>query len=244
LVPGRDVEVVLEGTNRSNGTTFDLDGRLIICEGFNRRVTRMDAAGRIEVLASSFEGRRLNRPNDVVCRSDGSIWFTDPGMRVPLPDRDLDDSSVFRMAPDGQLTCVAHCEYPNGLAFSPDESVLYVSNTRHAEYIHALEVDEHGALVRRRIFADMSSDRHDNVPDGLKVDAQGRVFCTGAGGIWVFEPDGTHVGTIATPERCANLTFGGDDLRTLFLTASTSVYTMRTRVPGLPHPWYSRQPRR
>ena len=106
-----------------------------------------------------FEGKRLNRPNDVVCKSDGSIYFTDPGLRVPLAERELPSAGVYRIAPDGKTTLVADCEYPNGLAFSPDERVLYVANTRWAQYIHALELDSAGALVRRRIFADMSSGR-------------------------------------------------------------------------------------
>ena len=133
---------------------------------------------------------------------------------------------------------VAPFEYPNGLALSPDERTLYVANTRWTMYIHAVELDAGGNMVRRRIFADMSHDRTDGVPDGMKVDAAGRVFCTGTTGVWVFEPDGKLIGIIETPEVCANLAFGGDDLRTLLLTASTSVFTLRVKTPGLAHPWY------
>jgi gluconolactonase len=238
LTPGKEPELIRANTGEGNGTTFDLQGRLVICEGGNRRVTRMSAAGELEILMDRYEGKRLNRPNDVVCKSDGSIYFTDPGLRVPLEDRELPYAGVYRIAPDGTTTLVADCEYPNGLAFSPDERVLYVANTRWAQYIHALELDGGGNVVRRRIFADMSSDETDGVPDGMKVDVQGRIYCTGPGGTWVFAPDGTRLGIIRTPEIPANLAFGGPDLRTLFFTARTSVYTLRVKAPGLPHPWY------
>ena len=238
LTPGKEPELVRANTGEGNGTTFDLQGRLVICEGGNRRVTRWSAGGPSEILMDRFEGKRLNRPNDVVCKSDGSIYFTDPGLRLPLPERELASAGVYRIAPDGTTTLVADCEYPNGLAFSPDERVLYVANTRWTQYIHALELDAGGGFVRRRIFADMSSDETDGVPDGMKVDVEGRVFCTGPGGTWVFAPDGTRLGIIRTPEVPANLAFGGPDLRTLFFTARTSVYTLRMNVPGQPHPWY------
>src|SRR5438094_1190878 len=238
VTPGRWREVVRDKPGAGNGTTFDLQGRLVLCEGDNRRVTRTGADGRLEVLMDRFEGKRLNRPNDVVCRSDGSLWFTDPGLRVPLAERELPHAGVYRIAPDGTTTLAADCEYPNGLAFSPDERVLYVANTRWTQYIHAFELDAGGAVVRRRIFAGMSSDEPDGVPDGMKVDVEGRVYCTGPGGTWVFAPDGKRLGTVRTPEVPANLAFGGPDLRTLFLTARTSVYTLRATTPGQPHPWY------
>ena len=243
LEPGRAPEVVRDRTGGGNGTTFDLEGRLVNCEGDNRRVTRTSADGRVVVLVDRFEGKRLNRPNDVVCRSDGSIYFTDPGLRVPLAERELTSAGVYRVAPDGTITLIVDCEYPNGLAFSPDERVLYVANTRWTQYIHAIELDVGGAMVRRRIFADMSSDETDGVPDGMKVDVHGRVYCTGPGGTWVFAPDGERLGIIRTPEVPANLAFGGPDLRTLFFTARTSVYALRVKVPGQPHPWYRVRPR-
>src|SRR5262245_18948204 len=146
LRPGKEVEVVRTNTGEGNGTTFDQAGRLVLCEGGNRRLTRMTADGRIEVLADRFEGKRFNRPNDVVCKSDGSLYFTDPGLRVPLAERELASAGVYRLSPDGALTMVADCEYPNGLAFSPDERVLYVANTRWAQYIHAFELDQAGAM--------------------------------------------------------------------------------------------------
>ena len=240
VTPGRPHEVVREKTGGGNGTTFDLAGRLVLCEGDNRRVTRRAADGRFEVLVDRFEGKRLNRPNDIVCKSDGSLYFTDPGLRVPLAEREVEHAGVYRIAPDGAVSLVADFEYPNGLAFSPDERLLYVANTRWAQYIHVLELEADGRVLRRRIFADMSSDETDGVPDGMKVDVEGRVYCTGPGGTWVFAPDGTRLGIIRTPEVPANLAFGGPDLRTLFFTARTSVYTLRARTPGQPHPWYRR----
>jgi gluconolactonase len=238
VVPGRAPELVRARTGEGNGTTFDLEGRLVLCEGGNRRVTRTSADGSIEVLADRFEGKRLNRPNDVVCKSDGSLYFTDPGLRVPLAERELSYAGVYRIGVDGAVSLVADCEYPNGLAFSPDEGILYVANTRWTQYIHALELDARGRMVRRRIFADMSSDETVGVPDGMKVDVEGRVYCTGPGGTWVFAPDGRSLGIIRTPEVPANLAFGGPDLRTLFLTAHSSIYTLRVKTPGQPHPWY------
>jgi len=238
LTPGRTPEVVRSNTGEGNGTTFDLEGRLVICEGGNRRVTRWSADGRSEVVMDRHEGKRINRPNDVVCKSDGSIWFTDPGLRIPLGEKELAHSGVYCVNSDGTNRLVAEFEYPNGLAFSPDERTLYVANTRQAQYIHAIELDGAGNMARRRIFADMSSEETDGVPDGMKVDQQGRVYCTGPGGTWVFAPDGSRLGIIRTPEIPANLCFGGPDLKTIFFTARTSVYSLRAKTPGQPHPWY------
>jgi gluconolactonase len=239
ITPGKPAELVRANTGEGNGTTFDLQGRLVICEGGNRRVTRWSADGSSEVLMDRWEGNRLNRPNDVVCKSDGSLYFTDPGYRVPFKDRETPHAGVYRVMPDGTQSMVADFEYPNGLAFSPDERKLYVANTRWAQYIHELELDTSGKMIRRRIFAEMPSDSDKNgVPDGMKVDVEGRVYCTGPDGTWVFAPDGKKLGIIITPEFAANIAFGGPDLKTLFFTANTSVYTLRMKVPGQPHPWY------
>ena len=241
--PGGAAELLRENTGEGNGTTFDPQGRLILCEGGNRRLTRWPADGKFassEVLIDRFEGKRLNRPNDVLCKSDGSIYFTNPGLRVPLADRELDTSAVYRVKPDGSPSHVADFEYPNGLAFSPDERTLYVANTRFAMYIHAVELDGAGSVVRRRIFADMSSDEPEGVPDGMKVDVEGRVYCTGPGGTWVFAPSGEKLGIIKTPEVPANLCFGGPDMKTIFFTARTSVYSLRVKVPGLAGHLYRR----
>jgi gluconolactonase len=242
VFPGKAPELVRDRTGEGNGTTFDLQGRLVICEGGNRRVTRWSSQTQSEILMDRWEGKRLNRPNDIVCRSDGSLYFTDPGLRVPLAERELPNAGVYRIKPDGSTSMVADCEYPNGLAFSPDERTLYVANTRWTQYIHAFELNAGGEVVRRRIFADMSSDDTDGVPDGMRVDVEGRIYCTGPGGTWVFAPDGKKLGIIRTPEVPANLAFGGPDLRTLFFTAKTSIYTLRMKVPGQPHPWYRMRP--
>ena len=246
ITPGQEPVLVRE-TKEGNGTTFDLQGRVIHCEHNLRAVTRFDpATGKVETIAERYKGGRLNKPNDVVCRSDGSLFFTDPEKRVPFKEREngtpddnlWDGSAVYRIAPDGSVHQVALCEYPNGLAFSPDERTLYVANTRSTKYIHALEIDAGGKMTRRRIFADLSEGDRRGIPDGLKVDSQGRVYCTGPGGIWVLSPEGKKIGVIEFPEQAVNFAFGGPDLKTLFCCAHTSVYTLRVKVPGNPHPWY------
>ena len=247
ITPGQKPELVRE-TQEGNGTTFDLQGRLIHCEHKARAVTRLSADGKVEVIAERYMGGRFNKPNDVVCRSDGSLFFTDPAKRIPFSQREIppaegvnnlwDDAAVYRIAPDGAVTLVANCEYPNGLAFSPDERTLYVANTRSSKYIHALDLDVNGKLLRRRIFADLNVGDRPGIPDGLKVDSKGNVYCTGPGGIWVMAPDGKRIGIIEFPEQSVNFAFGGPDLRTLFCCAHTSVYTLRVKVPGNPHPYY------
>jgi gluconolactonase len=184
-----------------------------------------------------YEGKRINRPNDVVCKSDGSIWFTDPGLRVPLADKELAHSGIYAVEPDGASRLVAEFEYPNGLAFSPDERVLYVANTRHAQYIHAIELDTAGNLVRRRIFADMSSEETDGVPDGMKVDVEGNVYCGGAGGIWILDPSGKKLGRIVHGQPATtNMAFGGDDWKTLYFTSRTHLGAVNVKIPGVPVP--------
>jgi gluconolactonase len=234
---GQPHEKVRE-TQGGNGLTFDLQGRLINCEGDARRVTRTELDGTVATLIDRFEGKRLNRPNDVICHSSGTLLFTDPSLRVPVAEREVQNAMIYKIAPNGVVSELAAFEYPNGLALSPDERTLYVANTRWTQYIHAIELDENCNMVRRRVFADMSHDKTNGVPDGMKVDQAGRVFCTGTTGTWVFAPDGELIGIIETPEVCANIAFGGDDLRTLLFTASTSVYTLRVKTPGTPHPWY------
>ena len=237
LNPGGEPEIFREPSNGSNGLTFDLQGRLIMCEGDGRQMSRREHDGAIVTLADRWEGKRLNRPNDVVCHSDGSIYFTNPGGRVDPAEREIDFSGVHRIAPDGTVTAVVtDIEYPNGLAFSPDESILYVTNTRDRMYIAAYDVQPDGSVTGKRDFADMSSDEPDGVPDGMKVDSEGRVYCTGPGGCWVFDPDGQRLGIIRLPEIPANCAWGGPDNRTMFFTARTSVYTLRMTTPGI-SPW-------
>ena len=237
LEPGGETEIYREPSNGSNGLTFDLEGRLVMCEGDGRRMSRREQDGTITSLAERWDGKRLNRPNDVVCRSDGSIYFTNPGGRVPAEEREIDFSGVHRIAPDGTVSAViTDTEYPNGLAFSPDESVLYVTNTRESMYIAAYDVAADGTASNRRVFADMSSDEPDGVPDGMKVDSAGNVYSTGPGGCWVFDPAGNHLGIIRLPEIPANCAWGGPDNLTMFFTARTSVYTLRMKVPGI-SPW-------
>jgi gluconolactonase len=235
-------------TEGGNGTTFDLHGRLIHCEGDGRKVTRLNADGKVEVIADRFKGGRFNRPNDVVCHSNGCIYFTDPDKRRPYHEREIpgrdgdnnlwDGAAVYRLAPDGSISILAHCEYPNGLALSPDERTMYVANTRSSKYVHAIKLDAAGHMVSRGIFADANEGSEPGIPDGLKVDSIGRVYCTAPGGIWVWNPDGKRVGIIKFPEQSVNFAFGGPDMKTLFCCAHTSVYTLRVKVPGNPHPWY------
>lgn len=250
LRPGQEPELV-RTTIGCNGTTFDLEGRLVVCEGDDRRVMRMNADGTWITLVEGYQGGRFNRPNDVVCHSNGSLYFTDPDKRVPYQKRQIpgpagvndlwDGACVYRLATDGTLSILALCEYPNGLALSPDERTLYVANTRSSKYMHAIRLDADGHMTGRSIFADMNEGDEPGIPDGVKVDALGRVYCTGPGGIWVFEPDGRKVGIIRWPEQAVNFAFGGPDLRTMLCCAHTSVYTLRMKVPGNPHPWYKRR---
>ena len=237
LVPGGQPEIYREPSNGSNGLTFDLEGRLVMCEGDGRRMSRREQDGSITALAEQWDGKRLNRPNDVVCHSDGSIYFTNPGGRVPAEEREIDFSGVHRIAPDGTVTAaITDTEYPNGLAFSPDETVLYVTNTREKMYIAAYDVMPDGSASNGRVFADMTSDESDGVPDGMKVDSVGNVYSTGPGGCWVFDPEGNHLGIIRLPEIPANCAWGGPDNRTMFFTARTSVYTLRMQNTGI-SPW-------
>ena len=237
VTPGSSAEVYRDNSGGSNGLTFDLEGRLIMCEGDGRRISRREADGSITNLADRWEGKRIHRPNDVVCKSDGSLYFTNPSGRIDPADREIDFAGVHRIMPDGTVTAaVTDTEYPNGLAFSPDESVLYVANTRESMHINAYDVDSDGVCSNGRVFADMSSDEPDGVPDGMKVDSAGRVYCTGPGGCWVFDAGGQGLGIIRLPEIPANCAWGGPDNQTMYFTARTSVYSLRMKTPGI-SPW-------
>ena len=249
LDPSAEARPVRHDTGEGNGCTLDRQGRLVMCEGANRQITRMDAGGSVTTIADRYQGKRLNRPNDIVCRSDGSIYFTDPELNVPVENRELGFAGVLRIAPDGELSLATdECEYPNGLAFSPDESVLYVAISRLNDgcvgegergevcthrRIRAFDVASDGSLSNNRVFCDMSS-AEPGVPDGMKVDAEGRVFCTGSGGIWVISPQGVQIGVIRVSEVPRNLAFGGPDLSTMYITAGDSVYSLETEVRGIP----------
>lgn len=230
--PGGKLEVFREPSGNSNGLTFDRRGRLIVCEHGNRRVSRTEPDGTVIPLATHYRGKRLNSPNDVVVKSDGSIYFTDPPYGVQPEQRELDFQGVYRLAPDGTLTLlVDDFDRPNGLAFSPDEKILYLDDTAR-RHVRAFEVRPDGTLANGRVWAELHSESRGG-PDGMTVDLKGNLYVTGPGGTWVFDPTGRHLGTIVTPEQPANCAFGGPDQRTLFITARTSVYRVRIKVPGL-----------
>ena len=234
--PDGGVSVVQESTNEANGLTRDRQGRLLACEHLTRRVTRQDPDGSLTVVAYNYHGRRLNRVNDVVVKSDGSIYFTDPGMAAI--ESELDFCGVYRVAPDlGSIhLLVRDFVTPNGLAFSPDERILYVDDTRR-RHIRAFDLGPTGllALETDRVFATLRDDRV-GVADGMKVDTEGNVYCTGPGGIWIFDPDGTHLGTIVTGAQTTNVAWGDADWQTLYFTTWSTLGRIRMRIPGIPVP--------
>ncbi|MGM0400897.1 MAG: SMP-30/gluconolactonase/LRE family protein [Chloroflexota bacterium] len=234
LQEGKEAVPWRRPSGHSNGLTFDRRGRLVACEHANRRVTCTEADGTLTALATHYRGKRLNSPNDVVVRSDGSIYFTDPPYGVEPDERELAFNGVYRISPDGSdLELLADdFERPNGLAFSPDESVLYIDDTWR-RHIRAFAVAEDGRLSNGQVFAEMPSDMEGG-PDGMKVDVKGNIYSTGPGGLWVYQPDGRLVGTIVGPELVANLAFGGPERRRLYLTARTSVYKLMTKIAGIP----------
>ena len=239
-VPGGSVSVFLEPTNRANGLTRDLQGRLIACEHDSRRVTRLELDGSLTVIANSFQGRRLNRPNDVVVKSDGCIYFTDPWTSPAAPDQwDLTFAGVYRLTPDlGTMTLlIGDFVLPNGLAFSPDESVLYINDTRR-KHIRAFELLPNGTLAKQtdRVFADLGGDEP-GVPDGMKVDVEGNVYCGGAGGIWIMDQRGKKLGRIVHGAAATtNIAFGVDDWKTLYFTSRNHLGSTSVKIPGIPVP--------
>lgn len=257
----REATLIRTKTGRCTGAALDQEGRLVLCEGDNRRVTRIDPgpanghpaedwASAPAVLAESWEGKRLNKPNDVIVKSDGTIYFTDPAAKQAPGEREIGFAGVFRITTAGKVEVATdECEYPNGLAFSPDEQTLYVAITRQDERcldevrtgticrhrkVRAFDVAPDGTLSGNRVFADMNSPLPGS-PDGMKTDTEGRVYCTGAGGVWVFDPDGTKLGII-TVLGPRNLAFGGPDLSTLYIAAGESLYSIPTKVTGVPLP--------
>jgi gluconolactonase len=238
-VPGQGVSVVQEPTNRANGLTRDLRGRLVACEHDTRRVTRQELDGSLTVVANSFQGRRLNRPNDVVVKSDGCYYFTDPNAGIVPEQWDLTFAGVYRLTPDlGSMSLlVDNFIQPNGLAFSPDESVLYINDSRR-RHIRAFDVQPTGMLAKQtdRLFADLSGDEPGN-PDGMKVDVEGNVYCGGAGGIWIMDPNGKKLGRIVHgAPATTNLAFGGDDWKTLYFTSRNQLGAVNVKIAGIPVP--------
>lgn len=237
--PSEGVSLIQEPSHNANGLTRDLLGRLILCEGGARRVTRVEANGDITVVADSYHGRQLNRPNDVVVKSDGSIYFTDPG--APDPDLELDFSGVYRVSPDlSTITLlVRDVVFPNGLAFSPDESILYIDDYRRG-HIRAFDMQPNGALALAtdRVFCVLRNPRPigPEGPDGMKVDVEGNVYCTGPGGVWIIDNHGEHLGTILTGAQTTNVGWGGEDWKTLFITTFGAIGRIQLKIPGVPVP--------
>lgn len=222
----------------SNGLTLDKDGRLTICEHGNRRVTRLEKDDTLTVLADKYEGKRLNSPNDAVYKSDGALYFTDPPYGLVKQDEDpkkeLPYNGIFRLA-GGKLQLLSkELTRPNGLAFSPDEKYLYVANSDAKRKIWMrYEVARDGSLANGKVFFDVTARTEAGVPDGMKIDRQGNLYCTGPGGIWVISPEAKHLGTIAPPEVPANLHWGEGNGKALYITARTSLYRIRMNVAGV-----------
>ena len=240
--PGRGLSVFKENTNGANGITRDPQGRLVACEATTRRVVREEADGSLTVVASSFQGRRLNFPNDVVVKSNGAIYFTDPWVSpgVPAPgETDQIFAGVYRVSPDlGTLTLLVNDFItPNGLAFSPDESILYINDSAR-RHIRAFNVAPNGTLAREtdRVFADLRGPEPGG-PDGMKVDMAGNVFCGGAGGLYIFDPSGKKLGRIVHGYgNTANIAFGGDDWKTVFFCTRSSLGSFKVKIPGVSVP--------
>ena len=234
--PGEGATVFQEPTNFANGLTRDTQGRLIACDR-TPRVVRHEPDGSLTVVANSYQGKSLNRPNDVVVKSDGSIYFTDPG--APAPEYQLDYAGVYRVSADlGAITLlVRDFITPNGLAFSPDESILYINDSRRG-HIRAFDMQPNGtlALATDRVLCDLRGERP-GVPDGMKVDVEGNVYCGGSGGIWVIGPTGQHLGTIVHGAPAStNVAFGGDDWKTLYFTTRNELGSIDLNIPGIPVP--------
>ncbi|HEU4345972.1 MAG TPA: SMP-30/gluconolactonase/LRE family protein, partial [Candidatus Binatia bacterium] len=222
----------------SNGLTLDPQGRLTINEHGNHRVVRVEKDGRLTVLADKYEGKRLNSPNDLVYRSDGTLFFTDPPFGLPKfyddPRKELPYSGVFALH-NGQLKLVsAELKGPNGLAFSPDEKYLYVGNwDPEKKVVMRYAVSADGTLSNGKVFFDMTQASGEDAIDGIKVDQQGNLYVSGPGGLWVISAQGKHLGTILAPKHPHNMAWGGKDGKTLYLTAQGTLYRMPLNIPGI-----------
>ena len=225
--------------NMSNGLTYDRQGRLLACEHATSQVTRTESDGRIVPIATHHAGKQLNSPNDIVCKSDGGIYFSDPpygrakfyGVERP---QELDFQGVYRVGRDAKSTelLVDDFERPNGLCFTRDERRLFVNDTAR-KHIRVFDVKPDGGLSGGAVWAETAGDAP-GAPDGMKLDSAGNVYCCGPGGIHVFDPDGRLLEILEVPEYTANFAWGDDDYRSLFVTASTSLYRIRRTIAGLP----------
>jgi len=237
------VTEVANPSNKGNGMTYDAEGRLLVCEHVTSSLVRMDPDGKNgnrEILATHYEGKELNSPNDVIVANDGSIYFSDPWYgRMPVfgieRERELDFQGVYRIAPDGgdpQLL-VGDFEQSNGLCFSPDESLLYINDTPRA-HIRVFDRQSDGSIANGRMFFDNigSGVIEEGIPDGMKCDEHGNVYVTGPGGVWVISPDAELLGIIEVPENVGNLNWGGDDWSDLYMPSSTSLYRISMKVSG------------
>ena len=235
-----EAEIYRADSGYANGLTLDHDGNLLACEHFNRRVSRSPYNGEVSSTIDRFEGKRFNSPNDLAVDFAGAVWFTDPNYGLTMrrmgdfgAPQEIPVQGVYRAGPDGSVTCVASdFTQPNGLAFSPDQYLLYI-NDSHDRIIRRYDVHPDGTLFNGELFVDMRDDSRPGGPDGMKVDNDDRLWTTGAGGVWVIDPDGTRLGILQIDEGPANLCFGGSDFTTLYLTARTSVYRVETAVRGI-----------
>jgi gluconolactonase len=231
LSDGRKEEFISLGD--PDGNTYDRQGRLIDCASVLHAIIAISKNGKYEILADHFEGKKFNSPNDVIVGPDGALYFTDPTLDLPKGQKqELPFQGVFRLDKNGSVRLLTKdLTQPNGLAFSPDGKKFYVDDSEQRN-IRVYDVATNGSLTNGRIFGEEPGEKNDGVPDGIKVDREGNLFVTGPKGIWVWSPDGTHLGTIAMPEQPANLTWGGEDLHTLYITATTSVYRLQTTTHG------------
>lgn len=236
-VEGSPATIFRQPSQVANGNIKDLQGRLVTCEQTLRRVAVTEADGTIKPIVDLFEGKKFNSPNDVVVKSDGTVWFTDPPYGVPNGEkREIDTQNVFRHDPKtGKTTAViTDMDMPNGLAFSHDEKILYVaeSQSKGPRDIKAFDVNDDGTVGNGRIFCALDQSIKKGVPDGIRVDRDGRLWSSAGDGVQIFSPAGKPIGTILTPETVTNLTFGGPDGTMLYLTASKTLCRIQTKVTG------------
>ena len=235
--PEKGVEVFREPSGNSNGLTYDKQGRLIICEHGNRRVSRIEKDGSLTVPADRFHGKRLNSPNDVVVKSDGAIYFTDPPYGIKPEQQELPFQGVFRLDPESKKLTLLADDFPrpNGIAFSPDEKVLYIADSSERRHVRVFDVEADGTISNSRVFAG-ENPRLQGSPDGMKLDVEGRLYVSAGGGVWVYASNGEYLGRIDIPEKPANCAWGGEDWRTLYVTARTSLYCVKLNVQGVKVP--------